>query len=93
MAAEHIGSSFDDFLSEEGILEEVEAVAVKRVIAWQIQQEMQQQHLSKKMMAERMQTSRTQLERLLDPLNDKVQLDTIIRGAKAVGRKIKLELA
>jgi predicted XRE-type DNA-binding protein len=88
----HIGSSFDDFLDEEGIRDDVEAVAVKRVIAWQISQAMQELNLTKSMMAERMQTSRTQLDRLLDPKNDKIQLDTILRGAKAVGRKLRFEL-
>jgi predicted XRE-type DNA-binding protein len=93
MSNPHIGSSFDDFLDEEDLRAEAEAVAVKRVIAWQIQQEMTEQKISKTKMAERMRTSRGQLDRLLDPMNDKVQLDTIIRGAKAVGRKVRLELA
>jgi predicted XRE-type DNA-binding protein len=90
---ENIGSSFDDFLQEEGIQEDVENVAIKRVLAWQLRQEMDKQHLSKTMMARVMNTSRAQLDRLLDDTNDKVQLDTMIRGAKAVGRKLKLELA
>lgn len=89
----HIGSSFDDFLQEEGIQEEVENVAIKRVLAWQLRQEMDKKHLSKTRMARAMKTSRAQLDRLLDDTNDKVQLDTMIRGAKAVGRKLKLELA
>tara|TARA_R110000868_G_scaffold58122_1_gene179266 strand:- start:48883 stop:49164 length:282 start_codon:yes stop_codon:yes gene_type:complete len=88
----HIGSSFDDFLEEDGIREEVEAIAVKRVIAWRIAQEMEKQGLSKTEMAARMKTSRAQLDRLLDGNNDKVQLDTIQRGAKAIGRKLRLEL-
>ncbi|KZB51649.1 helix-turn-helix domain-containing protein [Thalassospira xiamenensis] len=88
----HTGSSFDDFLEEEGIREEVETVAIKRVLAWQLRQEMEKQNLSKAAMARLMKTSRTQLERLLDDTNDKVQLDTIQRGAKAVGRTLKLEL-
>ncbi|MFC4236812.1 helix-turn-helix domain-containing protein [Thalassospira xianhensis] len=88
----HTGSSFDDFLEEEGIREEVETVAIKRVLAWQLRQEMEKQNLSKAEMARLMKTSRTQLERLLDDTNDKVQLDTIQRGAKAVGRMLKLEL-
>jgi predicted XRE-type DNA-binding protein len=90
---DHIGSSFDDFLEEEGIQEEVENVAIKRVLAWQLRQEMDKKRLSKTMMARAMKTSRAQLDRLLDDTNDKVQLDTMIRGAKAVGRKLKLELA
>ncbi|OSQ48280.1 XRE family transcriptional regulator [Thalassospira alkalitolerans] len=92
MTNAHIGSSFDDFLEEDGIREEVEAIAVKRVIAWQIAQEMEKQGLSKTEMAARMKTSRAQLDRLLDGNNDKVQLDTIQRGAKAIGRKLRLEL-
>lgn len=90
---DHIGSSFDDFLQEEGTQEEVENVAIKRVLAWQLRQEMDKKRLSKTMMARAMKTSRAQLDRLLDDTNDKVQLDTMIRGAKAVGRKLKLELA
>lgn len=90
---DHIGSSFDDFLEEECIQEEVENVAIKRVLAWQLRQEMDKKRLSKTMMARAMKTSRAQLDRLLDDTNDKVQLDTMIRGAKAVGRKLKLELA
>jgi hypothetical protein len=89
---EHFGSSFDDFLDEEGIRDEVTAYAVKRVLAWQIQQEMTAQGLSKSAMAKRMKTSRTQLDRLLDPSNVKVQLETMQRAAAAVGRRLHLEL-
>ncbi|KXJ58722.1 MAG: Fis family transcriptional regulator [Thalassospira sp. Nap_22] len=89
----HIGSSFDDFLEEDGIREEVENEAVKRVLAWQLRQEMEKQNISKTMMARKMKTSRAQLDRLLDGSNDKVQLETIKRGAEAVGRKLRLELA
>ncbi|HEY1935047.1 MAG TPA: XRE family transcriptional regulator [Acetobacteraceae bacterium] len=89
----HIGSSFADFLKEEGLYEEVTAHAIKRVLAWQIEQAMQEQGLTKVEMAKRMKTSRAQLDRLLDPNNDKVQLDTIQRAAAAVGRKLHLELA
>ena len=88
----HIGSSFADFLKQEGLYEEVTAHAVKRVLAWQIEQAMQAQRLTKVAMAKRMKTSRAQLDRLLDPNNDKVQLDTIQRAALAVGRKLHLEL-
>lgn len=89
----HIGSSFDDFLKEEGIRDEVRLQAIKRVIAWQIAQDMVALKLSKNQMAKRMKTSRTQVNRLLDPTNDKVQLDTIQRAASAIGRKLHLELA
>ena len=89
----HIGSSFSDFLDEDGIREEVTAHAIKRVLAWQIAQAMKQQRISKVEMARRMKTSRAQLDRLLDPNNDKVQLDTVQRAAAAVGRNLHMELA
>ena len=88
----HIGSSFGDFLKEEGIYEDVTARAVKRVLAWQIEQEMKRQGITKVEMAKRMKTSRAQLDRLLDPDNDKVQLDTVQRAAVAVGRKLHMAL-
>ena len=87
-----IGSSFEDFLIEDGIHEEVAALAVKRVLAWQIEQEMAAQGITKAKMAIRMNTSRSQLDRLLDPLNDKVQLDTIHRAAAAIGKKLIIGL-
>ena len=89
----HFGSSFEDFLREEGIAEAVNAAAVKHVLAWQIEQEMKAQGISKNEMAKRMHTSRAYLDRFLDPNNDKVQLDTMQRAAAAVGRKLRLELA
>jgi antitoxin HicB len=88
----HIGSSLEDFLQEEGRVEEARQVAAKRVLAWQLQQAMESQHLTKVEMAERMQTSRSQLDRLLDPDNDKVQLDTLNRAAAIVGKRLKIEL-
>jgi antitoxin HicB len=88
----HIGSSLEDFLQEEGQLEEARQIAAKRVLAWQLQQAMESQHLSKVEMAKRMQTSRSQLDRLLDPDNDKVQLETLNRAAAIVGKRIKIEL-
>ncbi len=89
----HFGSSFDDWLKEQGIYEEVTTHAIKRVLAWQIEQAMKAQGISKAEMARRMRTSRTQLDRLLDPDNDKVQLDTVQRAAAAIGRTLKFELA
>jgi antitoxin HicB len=86
------GSSFESFLEEEGILEEVDAVAIKRVIAWQIKQEMQTQRISKKAMAERLHTSRTQVDRLLDPDNVTVQLLTLTKAAREVGLRFKLSM-
>jgi hypothetical protein len=88
----YIGSSFEDFLKEEGIYDEVTAHAVKRVIAWQIERAMKEQGITTTEMARRMHTSRPQVVRLLDPDNDKVQLDTVQRAATAVGRKLKIEL-
>ncbi len=90
---QHFGSSFDDWLKEQGIYKEVTTHAIKRVLAWQIEQAMKAQKISKAEMARRMHTSRTQLDRLLDPNNDKVQLDTVQRAAAAVGRTLKFELA
>jgi antitoxin HicB len=89
----HFGSSFEDFLKEEGIYDEVTAHAIKRVLTWQIEQAMKTQGITKIEMARRMHTSRTQVDRLLDPNNDKVQLDTVQRAASAIGRTLKLELA
>ncbi len=88
----HRGSSFDSFLAEEGILEEVEAVAVKRAIALKVADLMQRQKISKVTLARRMSTSRAQLDRLLDPDNPSVTLGTISRAAKALGRKVRLEM-
>lgn len=92
MTNPRVGSSFDTFLEEEGIRDEIEVLAQKRVIAWQIEQAMKETGINKVEMAERMHTSRTQVDRLLDPDNNKVQLDTLQRAAQAVGRTLKLEL-
>ncbi len=88
----HIGSSLDDWLHEEGIYDEVTAVAVKRVLARQIAARMEEQSLSKSQMARRMETSRAALDRLLDPENDAVTLHTLFKAATAVGKKLHLEL-
>ncbi len=88
----HVGSSVDDFLKEEGIYDETRSVAIKRVIAWQIQQAMKQKKISKRQMAERMKTSRTQIDRLLDPANMSVQLNTLQRAAGIVGQRLIIEL-
>jgi antitoxin HicB len=87
-----IGSSFDDFLKEDGIYAEVSARAIKRVIARQFDILMQDQGLTKSALAKRMQTSRAQLDRLLDPDNKSVTLDTLTRAAQAVGRHLRMEL-
>lgn len=93
MRHRHIGSSFDQFLKEEGLHDAAHAHAVKRVLAWQIAEAMKAEGLSKTDMARRMATSRAQLDRLLDPDNDKVRLDTLQRAAAALGRSLRLELA
>lgn len=87
-----IGSSFDDFLKDEGIYEDVTARAIKRVIARQLGAQMQRHGLTKTAMARRMKTSRAQLDRLLDPENESVTLGTLTRAAHAVGRKLRMEL-
>lgn len=92
MSNPHIGSSFDDFLEGEGLLEDASTHAIKRVLAWQIQQEMAAQGLTKQAMAARMHTSRAQLDRLLDPENTNIQLSTLQRAAAAVGRSLQLKL-
>ena len=87
-----IGSSFDDFLREEGIYEETIAQAQKRVIAWQINERRRERGMTKAQLAARMGTSRMQVDRVLDPDNDKVRLDTLVRAARAVGGELRLEL-
>jgi antitoxin HicB len=87
-----VGSSFDDFLKEEGIYEEVTARAIKRVIARQLDALMEDQGLTKSALAKRMKTSRTQLDRLLDPENESVTLGTLTRAAQAVGRNLRMEI-
>lgn len=87
-----IGSSFDDFLKDEGLFEEVQAGALKKVVAHQLAEAMKLQNLTKVAMAKRMNTSRSQLDRLLDPANGSVSLETLAKAASAVGRQIRLEL-
>jgi predicted XRE-type DNA-binding protein len=87
-----IGESFESFLRDEGIYEEVTATAIKRTLALQIEQEMAAQNISKSEMARRMKTSATQLGRLLDPNNDRIQLDTLVRAASAVGKHLSVSL-
>lgn len=88
----HHGPKFEDFLREEGILEAVTAVAQKRVLTWQVAQLMERQKISKTEMARRMGTSRAAVERLLDPTNPAVTLQTIGRAASALGRKVEIRL-
>ena len=91
MAKKNIGSSFDDFLKEEAMLEEVTAVAMKRVIAWQIAQEMKVQQLTKTALAKRMHTSRAALNRLLDENDSSLTLTTLASAAAALGKKVNLQ--
>ena len=88
----HHGSTLDSFLKEEGVLEEFRAAAVKEVIAWQIQKAMKDKKLSKNKMAALMHTSRAQLDRLLDPEQGNVTLDTLHRAAHVLGRELRVEL-
>ena len=87
-----IGSSHDDYLKEEGTYEEVTARAIKGVIARQLDTLMREQGLTKSTLAKRMQTSRAQLDRLLDPENESVTLATLTRAARVVGRQLRMEL-
>jgi antitoxin HicB len=86
------GPLFEDFLKEQGTYEATTEQAVKRVLAFQLTAAMEEQHISKVEMAKRLETSRSQLDRLLDPSNDGVTLAVLSRAAKAVGRSLKLEL-
>ena len=89
----NLGSNFDDYLAEEGILAHTESVAIKRVITYQIVQMMKKQGITKSEMARRMNTSRSSLERLLDPENESITLHTLERAAQALGKRLSIELA
>jgi predicted XRE-type DNA-binding protein len=89
---DHSGAMFDSFLEREGIREEVEAVAIKRVLAWQFEQAMRKQQKTKQAMARQLHTSRSQLDRLLDPRNVSVTLDTITRAARALGKRVVIRV-
>ena len=93
MSKKNNGSSFDDFLQEESMLESSTAVALKRVIAWQIDQEMKAQKLTKTVLAKRMHTSRAALNRLLDENDASLTLTTLASAAAALGKKVNLQLA
>jgi antitoxin HicB len=88
----HMGSGIDDFLKEEGVLEEFQAQAIKEVIAWQLGQAMQDRKISRRKLAELMHTSRTQVDRVLDPKEGNVTIETLQRAAAIVGRKVQVEL-
>jgi DNA-binding Xre family transcriptional regulator len=89
----HHGSSIDSFLMEEGVLEPFQAVAIKEVIAWQVQKAMKERKLSKNRMAELMRTSRAQLDRLLDPEQGNVTIETLQRAANVLGRSLRIEFS
>ncbi len=90
---DNLGSNFDDFLREEGMLGDATAAAIKRVLAYQIQEEMKQRNLSKTVLAKRMKTSRSSVDRLLDPENLSVTLQTLERAAFALDMKLVVEFA
>jgi antitoxin HicB len=91
MSKKHIGSTIDEFLKEEGIFEEAQAQAIKEVVAWQLAEAMKQRKISKNKMAALLKTSRTQVDRLLDPRND-ITLSSLQRAAAMVGRRVSIEL-
>lgn len=88
----HIGSDFDDFLEEQGLVEEVTAAALKRVIAWQISEAMKSQKVTKKALAERMHTSRTAVDRALDQNDPGMTLATLASAARALGQRVEVRL-
>ena len=89
----HIGSKFDDFLEEEGLLQESEAVALKRVIAYELEQKMLEDNISLSRLAKELETSRTAIARILDPKNTSITLNTIEKVAKYLGKRIILKFA
>ena len=88
----HVGSSFDDFLTEEGVLQDVEARAIKRVIAWQLDESMKRAKLTKADLAKQMSTSRSALDRLLDPDNPSLTLGSLAKIAAALGKRVRVSL-
>lgn len=92
MKKKHVGSSFDDFLEEEGILDECKEEAAKRVLVWQLEQEMKKQNLTKEEIAKRMHTSRAAVNRILDPKKPST-LKSLNAAARAVGKKLRVSLA
>jgi len=92
MTNKTIGSSFDNFLAEEGISEEVEAGAIKKIIAYQLQEAIEKEHLTKTALAARLETSRAAVDRLLDPENESITLLTLKKAAAVLGKKLRLEL-
>lgn len=93
MGKKHIGSDFDEFMQEEGFREQATAQAIKRVVSWQIQKAMKAKNLTKTELAARMGTSRAALDRLLDDKDTGLTLTTLDRAARALGKRVKIELA
>jgi predicted XRE-type DNA-binding protein len=91
MSKKHLGSSIDRFLKDEGIFDEAQAQAIKEVVAWQLAQAMKKKKMSKARMAMLLKTSRTQIDRLLDPKND-ITLSSLQRAAATLGRRVTIEL-
>ncbi len=87
-----VGSSFDDFLKDEGLYEEITAQSIKRVLSWQLREAMTAQGMTKVKMAQLMNTSRSQLDRILDPDDVKIQLETLYKAARVLGREVRVEL-
>jgi hypothetical protein len=92
MANPHAGSTIDDFLRDEGVLEDFQARSIKEVIAWQIEKAMKDGKISKRRLAQMMQTSRTQVDRVLDPTDGNVTIQTLQRAAAVLGRRVQVEL-
>jgi len=92
MKHKNIGDSFDSFLQDEGILEQVEETAIKRVLAYQLEAEMRAKKITKALLAQQMKTSRSSLNRLLDPDNESVTINTLKKAAHAVGKRLVLRL-
>jgi antitoxin HicB len=88
----HMGSSVDDFFAEEGLLEEIEAIAIKRVIAIELQDALDKAQLTKTELARRLETSRSQVDRILDPSNESITLNTLIKAAALLGKRLHVSL-
>lgn len=89
----HKGTKFESFLEEEGLLDDTEAVAIKRVIAFELKKSMEKKHVSKTDMASKMHTSRSALDRLLDPSNTSITLNSLVKAAHFLGKKLRVTLA
>ncbi len=89
----HKGSTFDSFLEEEGLLENAEAIAIKRIIAYELEKTMKKEHVTKKKRAEQMHTSRSGLDRLLDPSNTSISLGSLVKVAHILGKKLQVKFA